>query len=201
MGRSEDCTFDGLAWTKMQTGTLQDIILTDKWGRNSNIETNSCGVGCKQAKLNQQSHTELFWNIPCGEFDENLVRSYGASIRYNIDFDGQTPDKGYICAAIRGGKSTYFSTCSKIPESKTLAGFELHEHGFMQTNNKQVTRERFMMALAQCKSISVRAHFNADTTRVRISNVHYGKAIESRDESQAVSTVEQCTCPVGYEGK
>ena len=198
MGRSDTCNFDGLTWDSRKVSTLREISLTDKWGRPSDIFVESCGVGC--AKSNFKGSQNLFWTIPCESFGSNLVTSYGSSVSYKLDFDGSRGQNNFICASIRGSHSTYFSQCSRMPKSGDEVTFDLHENTWMQTNNKPVTRERFMMLLAQCKKVSIRASFNQDSTMAKISNVKYEKASNKADSRIPASTVEICSCPVGYEG-
>ena len=198
MGRTDDCQFDGLSWQTQHVNELSHVQLTDKWGRVSTNQVNSCGTGCVKSTL-ARSRGELFWTIPCDEFGGNLIKSYGASIRYVLEHDGRATESAYVCASIRGAANTYFSRCAQMPPSGRQAAIELHENTWMQSNNKPVTRERFMMLLARCKTVSIRAKFHSDAHQVQLSALQFDKA-SSGHAGSPVSTVEMCRCPAGYEG-
>jgi len=199
MGRSDTCQFTGLKWATIDIQSVRGVKLTDKWGRVSDNSVRTCGTGCVQSTLQASAVSELYWTIPCEEFGNNLVTSYGSTIRYKINYNGHQQASAFVCASIRGQSSTYFSRCNSIPQSGADSTFELHENTWMQPNNKAVTRERFMMLLARCKTISIRAKFNSDTNQVSLSNIQYDKAIDG-NTGNPVSTVETCECPVGYTG-
>lgn len=199
MGRSDTCQFDGLKWASFGVPSLDGVKVTDKWGRVSDSVVKSCGAGCVKSTLSVSAVNELYWTIPCESLGENLVTSYGSSIRYTVNYNGHQQANIFVCASIRGDTSTYFSRCNTIPRSGEQSTFQLHENTWMHPNNKAVTRDRFMMLLAKCKTVSIRAKFNSDTTTISLSNVGYEKAINA-DSGNPVSTVETCQCPEGYEG-
>ena len=108
--------------------------------------------------------------------------------------------RGYECAIIRSRhEPDLIQSCGPSPHTKGPNSIELHENSFARRNGKSVTRENFLMSLATCETISIRAQFNKDGSSVKISNVELDKALANRGEQNA-ATVELCECPVGYQG-
>ncbi|CAG5113610.1 Oidioi.mRNA.OKI2018_I69.chr2.g7700.t1.cds [Oikopleura dioica] len=200
MGRSDDCSFDKLKWSTVQAKQLTGTHLTDKFGRSKDNEVRSCGIGCLYAPLKISENYDAFWTVPCSVLGGELVQSYGASLRFELEFNGQVHNKGFECAIIRSRhEPDLIQSCGPSPHTKGANSIELHENSFARRNGKSVTREDFLMSLATCETISIRAQYNKDGSSVKISNVEIDKALPDRGEQNA-ATVELCQCPVGYEG-
>ncbi|CBY38048.1 unnamed protein product, partial [Oikopleura dioica] len=200
MGRSDDCSFDKLNWSTVQAKQLKGTQLTDKFARSRDNEVRSCGIGCLFATLTISENYDAFWTIPCSVLGGELVQSYGAALRFDLEFNGRVHNKGYECAIIRSRhEPDLIQSCGPSPHTKGPNSIELHENSFARRNGKSVTRENFLMSLATCETISIRAQFNKDGSSVKISNVELDKALANRGEQNA-ATVELCECPVGYQG-
>ena len=67
--------------------------LTDKFARSRDNEVRGCGIGCLYAPLKISENFDAFWTIPCSVLGGELVQSYGAALRFDLEFNGRVHNK------------------------------------------------------------------------------------------------------------
>ncbi|XP_065678288.1 basement membrane-specific heparan sulfate proteoglycan core protein isoform X1 [Hydra vulgaris] len=147
----------------------------------------------------------LYWELPlsyCGD----KVTSYGGNLRFTISYMSKPFEKplyGPDVILLSNGTQLAY-TEGKEPLSGIQHHFQviLDERFWLKGDNEQVTREEFIIALANIQSFLLRATYSTDIIEsnlyeVRLDVVEYDPMVSN---NHVTSMVEECLCPPEYFG-
>uniref|UniRef100_A0A182P409 Terribly reduced optic lobes n=1 Tax=Anopheles epiroticus TaxID=199890 RepID=A0A182P409_9DIPT len=143
-----------------------------------------------------------YYSLP-EEYKGNQLKSYGGSIRYDVEYDGtgrptNAPDvilKGNGMSLVHWHSGTFY------PDIKNHVSVSLLPGNWVRTDRMQATREDIMMALANIESILIRMQYVDGVERnIELVNVMMDSAAHDDRGLGSASLVEQCRCPQGYRG-
>ncbi|KAM3968767.1 basement membrane-specific heparan sulfate proteoglycan core protein isoform 3-T3 [Aphomia sociella] len=149
--------------------------------------------------------TVYYWSLPAS-FAGDKVTSYGGYLRYvlkNVPLASgySMSDKAADVQLISDNSLTFHYVGNVRPASDgTLdVSVQFFEDKWQRTDGKEVPREQFLLALADVKTILIKATYNDNPQLAIIESASIETAEESGTGAVAVH-VEQCACPQGYIG-
>ncbi|XP_041762389.1 basement membrane-specific heparan sulfate proteoglycan core protein isoform X4 [Anopheles merus] len=143
-----------------------------------------------------------YYSLP-EEYKGNQLKSYGGSIRYDVEYDGtgrpvNAPDvilKGNGMSLVHWHSGTFY------PDIKNHVSVSLLPGNWVRPDRSPATREDIMMALASIESILIRMQYVDGIERnIELVNVMMDSAAHDDRGLGSASLVEQCRCPAGYRG-
>ncbi|XP_006823268.2 laminin subunit alpha-2-like, partial [Saccoglossus kowalevskii] len=149
----------------------------------------------------------LYWSAP-QEYLGNKLKSYGGVLTYTVGYDIidgvniSTPilDSDVI---VKGGDTTIKQRPIRwvVPgRSETFEIAFTEQTWFHEESDRYVSKVEFMSLLANLESILIRATYHTAHLDSRISDISLDIAADNVNNTNIMSSVEQCNCPSGYAG-
>ncbi|XP_072931305.1 basement membrane-specific heparan sulfate proteoglycan core protein [Epargyreus clarus] len=145
-----------------------------------------------------------YWSLPMN-FAGDKITSYGGYLRYalrHIPSPGlNTKNSAADVQLISENQLTfhYFGNFAPSNDGYLNASVQFLEEGWRRSDGKEVSREHFLLALADVKTILVKATYTTNTEVASLISASIDTAEPYGDGPLALH-VEQCTCPPGYVG-
>ncbi|KAH9644190.1 hypothetical protein HF086_008679, partial [Spodoptera exigua] len=156
-------------------------------------------------QLDRSQSTIYYWSLPAS-FAGDKVTSYGGSLRYMLKNVLNSPDARYRNTAadvqlISKNRLTfhYFGDFVASHEGILNASVQFLEKGWQRPDGKEVSREHFLLALADVKTILIKATYSPGTELASPVSASIETA-EPDGYGPTAFHVEQCICPPGYIG-
>ncbi|KAK6617380.1 hypothetical protein RUM43_014389 [Polyplax serrata] len=157
--------------------------------------------------FNRRPPEVYYWVLP-PPFLGNKVTAYGGYLNYTVRFTtveggaiskNNAPDVELI--SDNDIRLLYFNPNDRlvVNEPQTVAVPLLEQH-WQRHDGKPANREHLIMALADLKSILIKATYTTITKQASLSRVSLDVAEERNTGQQRAVEVEHCQCPVGYRG-
>uniref|UniRef100_A0A182LXB6 Basement membrane-specific heparan sulfate proteoglycan core protein n=1 Tax=Anopheles culicifacies TaxID=139723 RepID=A0A182LXB6_9DIPT len=143
-----------------------------------------------------------YYSLP-EEYKGNQLKSYGGSIRYDVEYDGTGRPVNAPDVILKGNGMTlmYWHTGSFYPDIKNHVSVNLLPSNWVRVDRTQATREDIMMVLANIESILIRMQYVDGVERnIELVNVMMDSAAHDDRGLGSASLVEECRCPPGYRG-
>ncbi|XP_053672067.1 basement membrane-specific heparan sulfate proteoglycan core protein [Anopheles nili] len=143
-----------------------------------------------------------YYSLP-EEYKGNQLKSYGGSIRYDVEYDGSGRPINAPDVILKGNGMTLFHwhKGSFRPDIKNHVSVSLLPNNWVQTDRSPASREDIMMALANIDSILIRMQYVDGIERnIELVNIMMDSAAQDDRGLGSASLVEQCRCPPGYRG-
>lgn len=143
-----------------------------------------------------------YYSLPA-DYLGNQLKSYGGTIRYEIEYSGngqatRTPD-----IIITGNKETlqYASGIRLQSDSRTKIDAGLTPGKWLLTNGRPASREQIMLVLANVENLLIKLQY-IDRVQNQVDLLHITMdSAGSQDFGLgSASLVEECRCPEGYLG-
>ncbi|CAH0716594.1 unnamed protein product, partial [Brenthis ino] len=187
--------------------TLNDSISPSAVGYNAPVETDlrpdlvRGEIGLYNYERSQPAI--LYWSLPIN-FAGDKVTSYGGYLRYelhNVPTYGSLKNTAPDVQLISNNSLTlhYFGNVLPASDGYLNSSVQFLEKGWQRPNGKEVSREHFLLALADVKAILIKATYSYNTDVASIVSASIETAAPDGDGPLA-QHVEQCVCPVGYIG-
>lgn len=145
----------------------------------------------------------LYWSLPIS-FAGDKVTSYGGYLSYELrhvpTYSGSRNSAADV-QLISDNSLTfhYFGNFAPASDGYLNASVQFLEKGWQRPDGKQVSREHFLLALADVKTILIKATYSENTDVASIVSASIETA-EPNGDGPLAQHVEQCQCPVGYVG-
>uniref|UniRef100_A0A182W103 Basement membrane-specific heparan sulfate proteoglycan core protein n=1 Tax=Anopheles minimus TaxID=112268 RepID=A0A182W103_9DIPT len=143
-----------------------------------------------------------YYSLP-EEYKGNQLKSYGGSIRYEVEYDGTGRPVNAPDVILKGNGMTllYWHSGTFFPDIKNHVSVSLLPGNWVRTDRTQATREDIMMVLANIESILIRMQYVDGIERnIELVNVMMDSAAHDDRGLGSASLVEECRCPHGYRG-
>lgn len=135
----------------------------------------------------------------------NKLTSYGGNLNYTIVYVAGTA--GYTVSApdiiLIGGDFTLYHFGHETPSSSVplSVSVEINERNFVLPSGLPASRENLLVALKDVRGLYIRGSYSDPTREARLSSVIMEIAVkELIDDADVAVAVEQCNCPVNYQG-
>ncbi|CAH4038666.1 unnamed protein product [Pieris brassicae] len=146
-----------------------------------------------------------YWSLP-PSFAGDKVTSYGGFLNYELRHVPTPGSQGSRNNAadvqlISDNSLTfnYFGSFAPNGDGYLNASLQLLEKGWQRPDGKEVSREHFLLALADVKTILIKATYTTNTEVASVVSASIETA-ESGGDGPLAQHVEQCVCPGGYMG-
>ncbi|XP_050360619.1 basement membrane-specific heparan sulfate proteoglycan core protein isoform X3 [Nymphalis io] len=145
----------------------------------------------------------LYWSLPIS-FAGDKVTAYGGYLSYqlrHVPTYGGLKNTAADVQLISDNSLTfhYFGNFMPSNDGFLNASVQFLEKGWQRPDGKQVSREHFLLALADVKTILIKATYTSNTDVASIESASIDTAEPDGDGPMA-QHVEQCQCPTGYVG-
>ncbi|XP_041479561.1 basement membrane-specific heparan sulfate proteoglycan core protein-like [Lytechinus variegatus] len=156
-----------------------------------------------------------YWVLP-GQFTGNQLTSYGGNLRYLVNFIHIASTAQVADVYIKGGGKTLSYQLPDEPVSgiPTLRQVPLTETGWKNVIQVggggrgdvgaellvDATRQDFMMALGNVEYILIKATYSYSMYQTSLADVVLDTAVPEETGRDRAVEVEECRCPIGYEG-
>ncbi|XP_045509969.1 basement membrane-specific heparan sulfate proteoglycan core protein isoform X5 [Colias croceus] len=146
-----------------------------------------------------------YWSLPIS-FAGDKVTAYGGFLNYELHHvpiaSGQSSRNNAADVQLISDNSltfNYFGNFAPDSEGYLNASVQFLERGWQRPDGKEVSREHFLLALADVKTILIKATYTTDTEVASIASASIETA-EAGGTGPLAQHVEQCVCPGGYVG-
>ncbi|XP_049885171.1 basement membrane-specific heparan sulfate proteoglycan core protein-like isoform X3 [Pectinophora gossypiella] len=145
-----------------------------------------------------------YWSLPIS-FAGDKVTSYGGYLTYtltNVPTSSSTPrNTAADVQLISENRLTfhYFGNFAPSNDGTLNASVQFLEKGWQRPDGKEISREHFLLALADVKAILIKATYSSYSQLGSLESASIDTAEETGNGPQALH-VEQCVCPEGYVG-
>ncbi|XP_052746482.1 basement membrane-specific heparan sulfate proteoglycan core protein isoform X2 [Bicyclus anynana] len=146
----------------------------------------------------------FYWGLQ-DSFAGDKVTSYGGFLTYQLRNVQPNPSLRNTAADVQLVSDNsltflYFGEAMPTSDGYLNASVQFIESsGWQRSDGKPVTREHFLLALADVKTILIKATYSSETDIASIDSASIDTADERGDGPMA-QHVEQCSCPEGYIG-
>ncbi|XP_053695300.1 basement membrane-specific heparan sulfate proteoglycan core protein isoform X2 [Sabethes cyaneus] len=143
-----------------------------------------------------------YYSLPA-EYKGNQLKSYGGSIRYQVEYDGigkpnKSPDiivKGHNMILL------YYQSTPFYPDERNSVAAHFLPSVWRKLDNSLATREDIMMALASIESILLKMLYVDGVERnIELLDITMDSAASHDFGLGSATLVEECRCPPGYKG-
>ncbi|KAJ8737484.1 hypothetical protein PYW08_000079 [Mythimna loreyi] len=155
--------------------------------------------------IDRSRATIYYWSLPAS-FAGDKVTSYGGYLNYVLKNVPSSPDPRFRNTAadvqlISDNRLTfhYFGDFQASHEGILNASVQFLEKGWQRPDGKEVSREHFLLALADVKTILIKATYSPLSQLGSPVSASIETA-EADGYGPTAFHVEQCTCPPGYIG-
>ncbi|KAJ8737311.1 hypothetical protein PYW07_000582 [Mythimna separata] len=156
-------------------------------------------------EIDRSRSTIYYWSLPTS-FAGDKVTSYGGNLNYVLKNVPGSPDPRFRNTAadvqlISDNRLTfhYFGDFQASHEGILNASVQFLEKGWQRPDGKEVSREHFLLALADVKTILIKATYSPSSSLASPVSASIETA-EADGYGPTAFHVEQCTCPPGYIG-
>ncbi|XP_028173989.1 basement membrane-specific heparan sulfate proteoglycan core protein isoform X3 [Ostrinia furnacalis] len=175
---------------------------------NTPVETNLTATYAREelvlSEYDRNRPAIYYWSLPIN-FAGDKVTSYGGFLRYtlhNVPSPGSaSKNNAADIQLISENHLTfhYFGNFEPSYDGTLEASVQFLERGWQRPDGKEVSREFFLLALADVKAILVKASYTTNSQLASLVGASIDTAEENGDGAPAYH-VEQCVCPTGYIG-
>ncbi|XP_050085737.1 basement membrane-specific heparan sulfate proteoglycan core protein isoform X14 [Anopheles aquasalis] len=168
---------------------------------NHNLTAQRHGVQLRLTNLVPGRRTP-YYSLP-EEYKGNQLKSYGGSIRYDVEYDGNGRPINAPDVILKGNGVTLFYTHSETfyPDIKNHVSVSLLPGHWMKEDRSVASRGDIMMLLANIESILIRMQYVDEVERnIELVNIMMDSAAVNDRGLGSASLVEECRCPPGYRG-
>uniref|UniRef100_A0A182NMM6 Terribly reduced optic lobes n=1 Tax=Anopheles dirus TaxID=7168 RepID=A0A182NMM6_9DIPT len=168
---------------------------------NHNLTAQRHGVQLRLTNLVSGRRTP-YYSLP-KEYKGNQLKSYGGSIRYDVEYDGQGRPVNAPDVILKGNGMTllYWHSANFYPDIKNHVTVSLLPNNWVHTDRRPASREEIMMVLASIESILIRMQYVDGIERnIELVNINMDSAAHDDRGLGSASLVEECRCPPGYRG-
>nr|XP_026490200.1 basement membrane-specific heparan sulfate proteoglycan core protein isoform X1 [Vanessa tameamea] len=153
--------------------------------------------------LERSQPSILYWSLPIS-FAGDKVTAYGGYLSYelrHVPTYGGLKNTAADVQLISDNSLTfhYFGNFMPANDGYLNASVQFLEKGWQRPDGKQVSREHFLLALADVKTILIKGTYTSNTDVASIESASIDTAEPDGDGPMA-QHVEQCQCPMGYVG-
>lgn len=192
----------------MFVNDAQDFALTDETQRNVVREgfifdRNDRELGFKD--FSRYVPDIYYWQLPYNYLGDKIT-SYGGYLNYTVRYvpppGGQNSPNSAADVEISGNdiRLLYFHK-SPIPSGQqTTISVPFLEQHWQRQDGQTANREHLLMALANLDNLLIKATYTTSTREAYLSNVIMDFATSRNTGQERAFAVEQCSCPVGYQG-
>lgn len=145
-----------------------------------------------------------YWSLP-NSFAGDKVTSYGGYLRYTLEgvpvsaASNSRNDPDVQLISDNHLTFHYVGQFTSTYDGVLNASVQLLEQGWQRADGKDVSREHFLLALADVKTILIKASYSPDVQLATPLTASIETAEENGDGPMALH-VEKCVCPEGYAG-
>ncbi|KAK6966048.1 basement membrane-specific heparan sulfate proteoglycan core protein, partial [Biomphalaria glabrata] len=183
--------------------TLTDVTQSEKIEEGFSIERQSRELVFTE--FENYNNKILFWSLP-QQFLGNKVTAYGGNLRFTLRYkagrDNTPVSLVESLVTIRGSEiDLEYKVNAEVEEGRPVSFVvPMIENKWYKIDGNLVSRENFLMALANLQHIFIRATFTRDTAESAISAISLDVAEDRVTSRERAYQVEQCACPLGYKG-
>ncbi|XP_071805292.1 basement membrane-specific heparan sulfate proteoglycan core protein-like isoform X3 [Asterias amurensis] len=167
-------------------------------GFNINVPTNEIAF----RDFDQLQRQAYFWSLP-PKFRGDQVTAYGGFLRYTISYNAASFGQQYSESDVEifgnNIRLIYQDRPLQPGETRTNS-IQLIEDNFRRPDQGPITREFFLMALADVEYIFIRATYHQEMASSRIRDISMDIAVPQNTGQPQAMAVEDCQCPNGYRG-
>ncbi|XP_058175045.1 basement membrane-specific heparan sulfate proteoglycan core protein [Anopheles ziemanni] len=178
---------------------LRDLLVGEF--ENHNLTAQRHGVQLRLTNL-VPGRRVPYYSLP-EEYKGNQLKSYGGSIRYDVEYDGNGRPINAPDVILKGNGVTlyYWHNVSFYPDIRNNVTVSLVPGRWLRADRSQATREDIMMLLANIESILIRMQYVDGVERnIELVNIMMDSAATNDRGLGSASLVEECRCPPGYRG-
>lgn len=146
-----------------------------------------------------------YWRLP-SYYTGNRIKSYGGYLNYTIQYE---PAIGYYLnnapdVVIRSKNFMtilHYRRDEVAPYTSQPYQVPILEEYWQRVDGNPLKRQYLLMALADILDIFIKATYVSEMVEATLSHVALDTVSMNRTENSAIATeVEQCSCPLGYQG-
>lgn len=133
----------------------------------------------------------------------NQLKSYGGSLRYEVEFTGRGPSNEVPDIIIQGSSYTltYRHPARLMPGQKNTIAAQLTANNWYKLDGSYASREEIMMTLSNVENVLVKLQYlDGGERNVELLHVTMDSAALRDLGLGSASLVEECKCPQGYTG-
>ncbi|RVE42173.1 hypothetical protein evm_013174 [Chilo suppressalis] len=173
--------------------------------KETNLTAVLAGGEVTLTEFDRSKPTIYYWSLPV-QFAGDKVTSYGGYLGYTLSrvpFPGGGSFKNNAADVqlISDNRLTfhYFGDFEADYSGNLEAKVQFLEKGWQRPDGKEVSREHFLLALADVKAILIKATYTNNAQVASLVSASIDTA-EPNGNGPAALHVEQCVCPRGYIG-
>ncbi|XP_014478060.1 PREDICTED: basement membrane-specific heparan sulfate proteoglycan core protein isoform X5 [Dinoponera quadriceps] len=155
---------------------------------------------------NRGNNDVYYWQLP-SIFLGDQITSYGGNLKYSVRYvpspGGQSSRNNAADVELISANDInllYYSRESPEPDFHQSFTVPLLEQYWQRNDGTQADREHLLMALADVRTIRIKATYTTHTNEAALSFVSLDTAEKYNTGKERAVEVEECTCPVGYRG-
>ncbi|XDV46077.1 hypothetical protein PO909_014036, partial [Leuciscus waleckii] len=147
---------------------------------------------------------DSYWSLP-RQFLGNKVDSYGGYLKFKVSYSlqrgGSEPkEKPDVVLSGNGQKFIYRRGNPTFPDTINNREVKFTEENWQHSSGRAVTRDDFMMTLANLESIHIRTIYDNRMASVGLSDISMDTTTKEFSLQGNPRDVEECRCPAGYSG-
>ncbi|XP_060809746.1 basement membrane-specific heparan sulfate proteoglycan core protein isoform X4 [Amyelois transitella] len=159
--------------------------------------------GAARADIDSRSDDAYYWSLPAS-FAGDKVTSYGGNLYYtlvNIPYGYNSGNNAADVQLISDNSLTFHHVINARPSNSGILNVTvpIFEKNWMRVDGKEVPREQFLLALADVKTILIKARYDRGNQLASLSRASIETA-EPGGSGPVALHVEQCVCPKEYIG-
>lgn len=143
-----------------------------------------------------------YYALP-NEYQGNQLKSYGGSIKYQVEYQGRGPSNEAPDIIIEGNNITltYRHPSRLLPNTKNIVNAQLTANNWYKLDGSYASREDIMMALADVTHILIKLQYvDGEERNVELLHILMDSAALRDFGLGSANLVEECKCPAGYKG-
>ncbi|KAG9353051.1 hypothetical protein JZ751_017627 [Albula glossodonta] len=216
MGVTQQCSsssyYRDLVSSSFAPGNFQGFALvnrqrTDRIATGFTVEVATDGTQLSFTNFGNlpQDSDSYYWQLP-EAYQGDKVGSYGGLLKYTLSFVASPRGTGIEDADIQiiGNDITLVARqpWQRTQGTRESRNFEIafKEENWCRPDGMPATREHLMMVLADLDEVLIRASYYTNMVSASISGISMEVAVPSYSGRPPALEVEQCRCPLGYQG-
>lgn len=143
-----------------------------------------------------------YYSLP-SDYLNNQLKSYGGSIRYEVEYVGSGPPTYSPDIIMTGNKQTLLYTHPKRLQANIRNNVEAYitPGNWKTVDGQRATRQQIMLTLANIDHLLIKLQYiNSVQREVELLKIVMDSAGTTDRGLGSASLVEQCRCPNGYTG-
>ncbi|KAL7036766.1 hypothetical protein ACKWTF_008935 [Chironomus riparius] len=180
---------------------LPDIAISE-YNRHQLTSTRH-GVQFRASDIPAASNRVYPYHSLPSEYHGNQLKSYGAFLRYEVEFSGRSPSNDIPDVIVQGnGYTLTYSVPGRLsPNSRNNMTVQFSPRTWNKVDGNEATREEIMMVLANVENILIKLQYiDSGERNVELVHVSLDSAALRDFGLGSASLVEECRCPTGYAG-